>query len=157
VTREPLDPNHTVLLVEDHEDDVSLLRGAFKHAGCENLQVVRNGDEAINYLEGEGKYSNRRVFPCPVLIMLDLKMPGRSGFEVVQWVRANCLYKRMPIVILTDSAHSDDVNCAYDMGINSYLIKPVAFEDLVHVVKAFVEYWLMFSKHPTYPAPLEVC
>ena len=152
-----MDLTHTVLLVEDHEDDVSLLRGAFKQAGCENLQVVRNGDEAINDLEGKGKYSNRRVFPCPVLIMLDLKMPGRSGFEVVQWVRAHGGLRRMPIVVLTDSAYSEDVNRAYDMGINSYLIKPVAFEDLIRVVKAFVEYWLMFSKHPTYPAPLEVC
>jgi CheY-like chemotaxis protein len=152
-----LQDKRTILLVEDHEDDISLLRNAFSEAGLIGLQVVHNGDEAIDYLEGHGKYDDRKAFPCPALILLDLKMPRRTGFEVLEWVRANGGYKRMPIVILTDSANTDDVNHAYDLGVNSYLIKPLELEEIVRLVRAFVEYWLIFSKHPTYPSVPEVC
>ena len=149
--------NKTILLVEDHEDDISLLRNAFKEAGLNGLQVVKNGDQAIDYLEGDGRYLDRQLFPCPALILLDLKMPGRNGFEVVEWVRAHGGLKRMPIIVLTDSANADDVNRAYDMGINSYLIKPIELREIARLVRAFVEYWLIFSKHPTYPIVPEVC
>ena len=147
----------TILLVEDRDDDVSLLREAFVHAGLDNLRIVRDGDEAVDYLDGKGQYNDRRNYPCPTLILLDLKIPGRSGFDVVHWVRAHGALKRMPIVVLTDSPSTDDVNRAYDMGINSYLLKPTGFNDLVKLVKAFAEYWLMFSKHPTYPQAIQTC
>ena len=149
--------NRTILLVEDHEDDISLLCNAFGEAGLIGLQVVKNGDEAIDYLEGDSKYRDRRAFPCPALIILDLKMPRRTGFEVLEWVRAQPGLKRMPIVILTDSANVDDVNRAYDLGVNSYLIKPIELEEIARLARAFVEYWLIFSKHPTYPCVPEVC
>jgi CheY-like chemotaxis protein len=152
-----LPEKRTILLVEDHEDDISLLRNAFKEAGSTGLQVVKNGDEAIDYLEGCGQYCDRSAFPLPSLILLDLKMPRRTGFEVVEWVRAQGGLKRMPIVVLTDSANTDDVNRAYDLGINSYLIKPLELEEIARLVRAFVEYWLIFSKHPTYPSVQEVC
>lgn len=141
----------TILLVEDNQTDVLLIRRAFDKAKLANpLQVVSDGDAAVEYLSGEGPYSDRSAFPLPILILLDLKLPRRSGLEVLQWLRAQETLKRMPVVILTSSQQDRDVNAAYDTGVNSYLVKPVDFEGLLKMLQTVNLYWLMLNQPPRF-------
>src|SRR4051812_18517593 len=106
-----------ILLVDDREDDVMLVRRAFEKARMDlAIQVVRDGEEAISYISGEGKFSNRDEFPLPWLILLDLKMPKVDGFEVLQWVRQESGWKSLVVVVLTSSDQMRDVNRAYALG-----------------------------------------
>src|SRR5437588_3667047 len=131
-----------ILLVEDDENDVVLIQHAFKKAGLnESLKVVRSGEQAIEYLSGEGIYDDRERFPLPFLLLLDLKMPGTNGFEVLQWVRAEPDLKRLLVVVLTSSELQEDVDRAYELGANSYLVKPVEFNSMVNLIKRFEAYW----------------
>jgi CheY-like chemotaxis protein len=142
--------SYTILLVEDEDNDVQLLRRAFTKANLLNpVQVVNNGDDACAYLAGEGRFADRQQYPLPILVLLDLKLPRKSGLEVVQWIRAqpNGIH-RVPIVILTSSRESKDLDRAYDLGANSYLCKPVEFEDLMQLVKALKTYWLITNEKP---------
>src|SRR5262245_59108944 len=123
-----------ILLVEDREDDVFLIRRAFKDAFVTNpLHVVRDGDEAISYLKGENKYSNREEFPLPDLMLLDLKMPKIDGFEVLKWIREQPSLAALRVVVLTSSEDLHDVNRAYKLGANSFMVKPLEFHDVVHM------------------------
>jgi len=107
----------TILHVDDDSNDVLLLQHACRKAGIEvQLQGVNDGDEAIAYLTGKDKFSDREKYPLPRLILLDLKMPRLSGFEVLSWMRQQEKLRRMPVVVLTSSSHDADVNRAYDMG-----------------------------------------
>jgi CheY-like chemotaxis protein len=138
-----------VLVVDDDENDVIFVQRAFRHAGILNpLHVANNGDEAVAYLEGTGKFANRDEFPLPVFILLDLKMPRRSGLEVIKWVKEHEHLKRMPIVVLTSSKDDADVNRAYELGANSYLVKPVSFEGLIELTKSLQLYWLVLNERP---------
>src|SRR5688572_26902506 len=102
-----------ILLAEDRDDDVVLVRRSFAKAFITNpLQVVRNGEEAIEYLSGEGQYANRAEYPLPALVLLDLKMPGKDGFEVIKWIRQQPGLNTLPIVVLTSSENMRDVNTA---------------------------------------------
>jgi CheY-like chemotaxis protein len=147
-----------ILLVEDDPNDVLLIQRAFQKAGLQNsLKVVRNGDEAIEYLSGEEDYSDRDRFPLPFLILLDLKMPGTDGFEVLGWARNVPNLKRLLIVVLTSSNLQSDVDKAYELGANSYLVKPVEFDDMVNLIKRFEAYWTEINRVPTTPrAPIPV-
>ncbi len=139
----------TILLVEDSPDDVLLVRRAFQKAGIENpIVAVENGDEALAYLNGTGLYADRQKYPLPTLTLLDLKLPRRSGLEVLAWVRQHSGIKRMPIIVLTSSRDEDDINRAYDLGANSYLVKPVAFDDLLRLVRSLEGYWLSLNVRP---------
>lgn len=141
-----------VLLVEDDENDVMFVQRAFKHAGILNpLHVARHGDEAIEYLDGTGPYTDRDRHPLPVFVLLDLKMPRRSGLEVLEWVKDRAGLKRIPIVVLTSSKNDADVNKAYELGANSYLVKPVSFEGLIELVKSLHLYWLVLNERPAVP------
>jgi CheY-like chemotaxis protein len=141
--------NLTILLVEDDPNDVMLVKRAFEKANIVNpIQVVDNGEDAQDYLLGEGKFSNRESFPLPVIILLDLKLPRRSGLEVLEWLRQQPNLKRIPVVILSSSTENRDINNAYDIGVNSYLIKPVEFNDLLDLVKNLKLYWLLMNKRP---------
>lgn len=141
-----------VLLVEDDENDVLFVQRAFKHAGILNpLQIARHGDEAIEYLDGKGAFVDRERFPLPVFVLLDLKMPRRSGLEVLEWVKDRAGLKRIPIVVLTSSKNDADVNKAYELGVNSYLVKPVSFEGLIELVKSLQLYWLVLNERPAVP------
>ncbi|HEV2393615.1 MAG TPA: response regulator [Verrucomicrobiae bacterium] len=143
------------LLVDDSEDDVILIRRAFAKGNILNpLQVVRSGDEAIAYFKGEGKYANRLEFPLPELVLLDLKMPGKSGFDVLTWVRQQPSLKALRIVVLTSSNEIRDVNLAYQLGANSFLVKPVDFDRFVEISQALRGYWLWMSKAPEVSRPL---
>jgi CheY-like chemotaxis protein len=138
-----------ILLAEDREDDILLIRRAFEKAFINNpLQVVRDGEEALAYLKGEGKYSNRSEYPLPDLMLLDLKMPRMDGFEVLEWIRRQPGLETLRIIVLTASTQMRDVNCAYRLGANSFMVKPMDFEDIVHLGKTLTTYWLKLSKTP---------
>ena len=135
--------DRTVLLVEDNPDDVLLIRNAFRKAGARaSLQVVGDGDEAVAYLGGEGAFADRLAYPMPALLLLDLKLPRRSGFEVLQWVRHNPATKHVPTIVLTSSNQHEDVRRAYECQANSYLVKPVARDALVAMLGTLDNYWL---------------
>lgn len=141
--------NSPVLLVEDDENDVLFVQRAFKQSGILNpLRVVRNGDDAVDYLGGTGAYTDRQAHPLPVFVLLDLKMPRRSGLEVLAWAKERTGLKRIPIVVLTSSKKDDDVNQAYELGANSYLVKPVSYEGLIELTKSLQLYWLVFNERP---------
>jgi CheY-like chemotaxis protein len=138
-----------ILLVEDDENDVMLLQRAFRRAAIVNpLQVVRHGDDAVAYLEGTGEFADRRLHPLPVLMLLDLKLPRRTGLEVLQWVKERAGLKKIPIIVLTSSKNDEDVNRAYELGANSYVVKPVSFETLLELVKSLELYWLVLNERP---------
>lgn len=131
-----------ILLVEDNPDDVLLTRRAIKKAGMHvSLAVVSDGDAAVAYLEGTGAYADRRAFPLPELVLLDLKLPRRSGLEVLRWMRGHPVVAMVPVVVLTSSAEDADIRQAYERGANSYLQKPVAFNELVRMLGVLSLYW----------------
>ncbi|MEO0409044.1 MAG: response regulator [Cyanobacteria bacterium P01_A01_bin.135] len=140
---------HNILLVEDDPNDVLFIQRAFRQvdAGIP-VQVVSDGDAAVDYLAGQGKFADRSVYPLPVLILLDLKLPRRSGAEVLDWMRQQPVIKRIPVVILTSSRENIDINRTYDLGINSYLVKPVNFNALADMIRALEGYWLKFNEYP---------
>lgn len=138
-----------ILLVEDREDDVLLLRRSFRKAGINNpLQVANNGEEALNYLAGTGKYANRLEFPLPELVLLDLKMPRIDGFEVLRWIRSRRELSGMRVVVLSSSESIRDVNLAYALGANSFLVKPGDFNEFVELSGFISDYWFVLSKAP---------
>ncbi|HYG35130.1 MAG TPA: response regulator [Clostridia bacterium] len=132
-----------ILLAEDNPDDVQLLRLALRKAGISNpLIVLPDGEQAIQYLAGEGPYEDREQYPLPSLILLDLIMPSVSGFEVLAWLRQQPDLKHLPVVVLTSWTVSPDVTKAYQLGANALLIKPVELNDLVASVKRMADFWL---------------
>jgi CheY-like chemotaxis protein len=139
-----------VLHADDDPNDLLL----FKHA-CQSahspflLESVGDGELAIAYLSGQNNYADRARYPLPALVLLDLKMPRRTGFEVLDWIRAQSPLKRVPVIILTSSKHEADINWTYEHGANSYLVKPVGFEALVQMVQAIEQYWLTINERPS--------
>jgi len=135
-----------ILLVEDNHMDVVLTVDAFREAKLMNkINVARNGKEALDYLFGCNKYANRQLYPMPDLVLLDLKMPGIDGFEVLRQIKSTEILKRIPVIILTSSKEEGDRSLSYDMGANSYLLKPVSFDGFVDVVKKIDDYWFSLN------------
>ena len=133
----------TVLLVEDNEDDVELMLHAFRKAEVPGpIQVVSDGDAAIAYLDGRAPYEDRSLHPLPTLILLDLKLPRRSGFEVLHFIRHHPPVKTVPVVVLTSSNQTGDIRRAYELCANSYLVKPVARDALIAMMRSLDQYWL---------------
>lgn len=133
----------TVLLVEDDLNDIFLVKRAFKLAEVKNpLQIVTDGQEALLYLKGEGKYADRALYPLPKLMVMDIKMPRKTGFEVLEWVKnSGQPLRRIPIVIVSSSDNPDDINRAYELGANAYMVKPVEFLAVEHLFQAITQYW----------------
>ena len=133
----------SVLLVEDDLNDIFLVKRAFKIARIHNpLQVVTDGQEAIQYLRGDGKYADRAAFPLPKLIVMDTKMPRKTGFEVLEWVKGDDRpLRRIPIVIVSSSDNPTDINRAYELGANAYMVKPVDYRAVEHLFNAITQYW----------------
>jgi CheY-like chemotaxis protein len=139
----------TVLHVEDDPNDVLLLQRAFKKSEfAADVHAVNDGDKAVAYLHGVAPFMDREKYPLPNLVLLDLKMPRKSGLEVLQWIRSQPGLRRLIVVVFTSSKHDDDINKAYDIGANSYLVKPVGFDALVHMVRTLKEYWAELNHRP---------
>jgi len=138
-----------ILLAEDSADDVDMFRRAFKQACIEApLHVVSDGDEAMAYLSGEGKFANRAEFPLPDLFLLDLKMPRTNGFEVLAWLRTHPTLCPLRTVVLTTSQDIKDVTRAYAFGANSFLTKPLDFIEFKDTLQEMFTFFLTRAKTP---------
>ena len=136
--------NHefSVLLVEDDLNDIFLVKRAFKMARVQSpLHIVTDGVEAMNYLRGQDRFSDRHTYPLPKLIVMDIKMPRKSGFEVLEWVKGDPLLRRIPTVIVSSSEKPADINRAYELGANAYMVKPVDFHAVEHLFQSITHYW----------------
>ena len=130
-----------ILLVDDNPHDVVLIRLAFRKVGIiDTIHLVKDGAEAMRYIRGEGQYSDRHQFPIPTLVLLDLKMPQTSGFEVLRWVRQQSSLENVVMVVMSGSKEDADVEKAYSLGANMYLVKPTRFEDLVKMMESLKNY-----------------
>jgi CheY-like chemotaxis protein len=126
-----------ILVVEDNENDLTLIRRTLTNACLPNPRhFVESGEEAINYLVGVGPYSDRKKYPLPALVLLDLKLPIKDGFEVLKWIRSQPNLKDLRVVVLTSSTHIRDVTQAYRLGANSFLVKPLEFENVRELFSA---------------------
>lgn len=133
-------PDGIILLAEDREEDAELLKLAFRQAAITNpVVVVRNGDEVLSYLLGMGKYEDS---PLPILLLLDLKMPNRNGFEALQWIREHPTLKLLRIIVMTVSESIYDVNRAYRIGANSFLIKTSDVVEMIEQAKQIKAHWI---------------
>jgi CheY-like chemotaxis protein len=143
-------PEGPVLLVEDDVSDFRLIQRAFAKVKI-GVPMIRltHGDDAVAYLAGDAPYENRSLHPLPSVILLDIKLPRRSGFEVLEWIRMqDSALKRVPIIMLTSSSHQLDVNKAYDLGVNSYLVKPSNSSELEELMSTFQTYWIELNEGP---------
>lgn len=152
----PDSKNEVFLLVDDDSNDQVLIGRAFRKAQTAVRIVVANdGDEALSYLSGTGSFSDRAQYPLPCAVLLDLKLPRRSGLEVLAWVRKQAPLRQMPVVILTSSHLDEDVRAAYELGANSYLVKPVDLSDLETMIARVAEYWAELN-HPPVLLPVPI-
>ncbi len=124
----------TILIADDDRHDAELIKRVFKQSRILNsLQTVSDGEEAIAYLNGDGKFGERIAYPYPVLLLLDLKMPKKSGFDVLEWLHGRPKAKDLAVVVLTVVTDTKDINRAYKLGANSFLMKPLETEDLMNL------------------------
>jgi CheY-like chemotaxis protein len=138
-----------ILQVEDTDEDVFLMEYAVREAGIKNvLKSVSHGQEAIAYLSGAGKYADRCRFPLPGLILLDLKMPGMSGLEVLHWLRNESAHRTTPVIILTSSRQAEDIEQAYEAGANAYITKPSGVVELIEILRALDGFWVQHAQCP---------
>lgn len=141
-----------ILIIEDNPRDLRLLQKAFQKASLSNpIEVARDGKMAIDYFLGNGNYGDRERYPLPCLIILDLKLPKYGGHEVLERIKGEPILRRIPVIVLTSSMEHKDVSEAYDLGANSYLLKPVRFDDFIEMAKDIKNYWLQLNQ----PARLE--
>lgn len=132
-----------VLHIDDDPNDTELLRAAARQAGVQFLLYnVSDGEQAVAYLSGLRLYSDRERYPLPSLILLDLKMPRATGFEILSWIRSQPELHSVPVIVLSGSELRDHIQRAYEVGANSYLFKPLAFDALVQIVKSIDSVWL---------------
>lgn len=149
-----LNADKPILLVEDNEDDVFLMRRAMKAVGVKNpLLVVGDGQEAVNYLDGEGPYADRATFPMPALVLLDWKLPRKSGHDILAWIRGQTALDPVLVVVLTPSSEEKDVLSAYTRKANSYLVKPPSADELVTLVRSLRSYWFEHNRFASLPRP----
>ena len=138
-----------ILHIEDDANDVLLIARAFRKAEVPaQIQVVNDGEQAVHYMAGSDAFAQRDAYPLPALVLLDLKLPRKSGIEVLEWIRAQPGLKRIPVVMLTSSRQPVDINRAYDLGVNAYLVKPVNFDGLVDMLKSLDAFWLRANQPP---------
>ena len=143
-----------ILLVEDNEHDVFFMKRAFKTAEVSNtLQVVGDGQEAVDYLAGVGSYGDRHQFPLPCVILLDLKLPRKSGLDVLSWMRQQPELRFIVVIVLTTSREQNDIVTSYQLGANAFLVKPNDVLQLIEIVKAIKRFWLEFNEYPSAAKP----
>ena len=143
-----------ILVVEDNENDAMLIGRGLTNACIPNPKhFVKTGEEAVHYLQGVELYSDRKRYPLPALILLDLKLPGMDGFEVLKWIRSQHQFRELRVLVLTCSSEVRDVNRAYQLGANSFLIKPLEFES-VRALFSTISWHLWNSESIAGPQPL---
>lgn len=140
-------PTNTILLVEDDQDDVLFMRIAMEKAGLSGrLRVVEDGRDAMDYLEGNGIYADRAAYPMPCLALVDLKLPRMLGIDLLRWIRSSPAYETMVIIIMSSSQQRSDIRQAYQLGANSYLVKPSNPLRLAEMIQALKAYWLCLNQ-----------
>ena len=138
-----------ILLVEDTVDDALLMKRALHKSGLgKQVQLARDGKEAVEYLTGAGAFSDRKAFPLPHLILLDLQLPQMHGLKVLEWIRCQPQFQSTVVVVLSSSRQTGDIQLAYKLGSNSYLVKPPTLEALYQTVDAIALYWLTLNQWP---------
>jgi CheY-like chemotaxis protein len=137
-------------VAEDNEEDVALIRKAFAYTGTHHdVHIVRNGDEAILYLAGQGPYSDRTKYPIPALFLLDLKMPGQDGMAVLRWLNEHPdIPRSVPVVVLSSAEMPEETQMAYAMDVQACIVKPLSYIDLRERIRILKEYWLDFEPQP---------
>jgi CheY-like chemotaxis protein len=139
----------TILMADDDPDDQMLTRDAFSECRLANdLHTVADGEELLEYLHRQGRYTQLKGEPLPGLILLDLNMPRKDGREALKEIKADPALRRIPIIVLTTSKAEEDILRSYDLGVNSYVTKPVTFESLVEMVKVLGRYWFEVVELP---------
>lgn len=144
-----------ILLVEDNPDDEELMLRALRKNGIsQRVEVVRDGAEAADFLFARGAFARRDVLDLPRVMLLDLQLPKLSGLDVLRLLRADARTRRIPVVVLTSSAEASDIEQAYDLGANSYVRKPVEFDEFVEFVRSLGNYWLRLNEKPPQAGPM---
>ncbi len=144
-----------ILLVEDNPSDIGLTQRALAKSHIANeLVIAEDGQEALDYLFGEGAQAGRDVTQLPAVVLLDLKLPRMDGLEVLRRIRKEPLTRRLPVVILTSSKEDQDLAASYDLGVNSYIRKPVDFVQFAQAIQTLGLYWLVLNEEPPNPKPL---
>jgi two-component system, response regulator len=139
----------TILIAEDDDDDFLLTKDALREAHCLNpLQRVSDGEELLDYLRRRGRFHDRNAYPRPALILLDLNMPRKDGREALREIKSDEALRRVPVVVLTTSKAEEDILRSYDLGVNSFIIKPVTFQGLVEAVGVLGRYWFELVELP---------
>jgi CheY-like chemotaxis protein len=143
--------NHSfvLLLLEDSEEDVFLFRRAVAKVGRDVACLcVHNGTEAQQYLRGEGRFGSREEFPMPSVVFSDLQLPGMSGMQFLEWLRSDSTLRSMPCVIYSGSANPSDVQTAYELGVTSFIVKPIDFGDWVARLEVVLKFWMDIAQRP---------
>ncbi|MDY0169334.1 MAG: response regulator [Thermoguttaceae bacterium] len=139
----------TILMVDDDADDCTLVRDALGEIGVvHDLRFAGDGEELFDYLERRGRFAAGNMAPRPDLILLDLQMPRKNGRESLKQLKSEPAWRRIPVVVLTTSTAADDINYAYEMGVNSYVTKPTTFRTLVEAVRLMTTYWFELVEPP---------
>jgi len=145
VSEKPL----TILIADDDEDDRLMAKEALEEALLANdLHFVKDGEELMDYLHRRGKYSGGDNAPCPDLILLDLNMPRKDGREALREIKEDTYLRHIPIIVLTTSKAEEDIYRTYDLGVNSFITKPVTFEELVDIMMTIKKYWVSTAQLP---------
>jgi CheY-like chemotaxis protein len=139
----------TLLLLEDSTEDIFLFRRAVAKLGRSvGLHSVHNGIEAQQYLRGEERYTNRGDFPMPAVVFSDLQLPGMGGLQFLEWLRSDPILRALPCVIYSGSANPADVQAAYELGVTSFIVKPIDFADWVTRLEVVLKFWMEIAQHP---------
>jgi CheY-like chemotaxis protein len=138
-----------ILHVDDSEDDRFLFNRAWQRAGLHlALVAVGSGEEALDYLAGNGEFADRNIYPIPCMVFLDLKMNGTSGLDVLRWIREQLELEHLVVIMFSSSNHSADVRRAMQLGANAYIAKPNANHNWVDLLEAVKNFWLRFHEFP---------
>lgn len=138
-----------VLMADDNPDDRFLTKEAFLEANLKNkLDFVENGEDLMDYLNRRNKYEHLKNEPLPGLILLDLNMPRKDGREALKEIKSNAFLKKIPVIVLTTSKAEEDILKTYDLGVNSFILKPISFDDFINVIKTLSKYWFEIVQLP---------
>lgn len=144
----------TILIVDDDENDIFFVKRAFTEIDVHcKFQMLKNGQEVVDYLDGRGEYADRQKYPLPMMILMDLKMPVMDGFEVLGWLRSRAGIKVIPTIVFSSSDLPADITRAYELGANSFMTKSVTYDGLLIKLQTLSQYWLEHCKHPMVAEP----